>query len=70
MLACCCICDYIYFYLQHARLFVDALRSPSGKGLSFWPSFFMSKCDIVTLHLIVLIPDLCPLSYYDHVLQK
>ena len=58
----------------HARLFVDALRSPAGKGLTSWLSFVMSNCD-VTLSLshwypgqvwclIVSIPDLCPLSYY------
>ena len=29
----------------HARLFVDALWSPAGKGLTFWISFVMSICD-------------------------
>ena len=32
----------------HARLFVDALWSPAGKGLTSWLSFVMS---IVTLLL-------------------
>ena len=35
----------LYF---HARLFVDALWSPAGKGLTSWLSFVMS---IVTLSL-------------------
>ena len=57
----------------HARLFVDALWSPAGKGLTSWLSFVMSNCGIVTFPfgilgqvwcLIVLIPDLCPLSYF------
>ena len=32
----------------HARLFVDALWSPAGKGLTSWLSFAMSNCDVVT----------------------
>ena len=36
----------------HARLFVDALRSPAGKGLTSWLSFVMSKCDVVTFPLV------------------
>ena len=30
----------------HARLFVDALWSPAGKGLTSWLSFVMSICDV------------------------
>ena len=32
-----------------ARLFIDALWSPAGKGLTSWLSFVMSNCDVVTL---------------------
>ena len=36
-----------YFYLVllcfYARLFVDALWSPVGKGLTFWLSFVLSN---------------------------
>ena len=58
----------------HARLFVDALWSPAWKGLNSWLSFVMSYCDGVIFPigilgqvwcLIVSIPDLCPLSYFD-----
>ena len=52
-----------------ARLFIDALWSPAGKGLSLL-SFVMPKCEVITfplvswvLCLIVSIPDICPLSY-------
>ena len=38
----------------HARLFVDALRSPAGKGLTSLLSFVMSNCDIVTFPLVSL----------------
>ena len=36
----------------HARLFVDALWSPAGKGLTSWLSFVMSYCDVVTFPLV------------------
>ena len=57
-----------------ARLFIDALLSPAGKGLIAWLSFVMSNCVFVTFprgilgqvwYLIVLIPDLWPLSYFS-----
>ena len=35
----------------HARLFVDALWSPGGKGLTSWLSFVISNCDVVTFPL-------------------
>ena len=36
----------------HARLSVDALWSPAGKGLTSWISFVMSNCDVVTFPLV------------------
>ena len=36
----------------HARLFVVALLSPAGKGLTSWFLFVMSKCDVVTFPLL------------------
>ena len=37
----------------HARLFIDALWSPAGKGLtSFGLSFVMSTCEVVTYPLV------------------
>ena len=38
-----------------ARLFVDALWPPAGKGLTSWLSFVMSYCDIVTFPLVSLV---------------
>ena len=35
-----------------SRLFVDALWSPAGKGLTSWLSFVMSDCDVVTFPLV------------------
>ena len=55
------------------RLFLDALWSPAGKGLTSWLSFVVSNCVFVTLpgilgqvwYLIVSIPNICCLSYFD-----
>ena len=42
----------LVFLCFHACLFVDALWSPAGKGLTSWLSFVMSNCDIVTFPLV------------------
>ena len=34
------------------RLFIDALWSPAGKGLTSWLSFVMSKCEFVTFPFV------------------
>ena len=71
------IVDHLYYFCLvllcvHARLFVDALWSPAGKGLTSRLSLLMSNCDVTTFPLvswvrclIVSIPDLCPLSYFN-----
>ena len=55
--------------------FIAGLVSSAGKGLTSWLLFVMSNCDFVTFpcrivgqvwYLIVLIPDLCSLSYFVH----
>ena len=50
-----------------ARLFIDALWSPAGKGLTSWLSFVMSNFPISFLGqvwcLIVSVLDFCPLSH-------
>ena len=53
-----------------ACVFICALWSPAGKGLTSWLSFVVSNCEFVTFplvswvlwYLIVLIPDLCTLT--------
>ena len=35
-----------------ARLFIDALWSPAGKGLTSWLSFVVSVCEVVTFPLV------------------
>ena len=41
----------VLFYF-HASLFVNALWSPAGKGLTSWLSFVMSSCDVVVFPLV------------------
>ena len=36
----------------HARLFIVALWSAAGEGLTSWLSFVMSNCEFVTLQLL------------------
>ena len=54
-------------------VFVRALRSPAGKGLTSWLSFAMSNCEVATFPfvlqgqvwcLIVSISDIWRLSYF------
>ena len=47
------LCYFCFVLLSfRARLFVDALWSPAGKGLTSWLSFVMSNCDVVTFPLV------------------
>ena len=39
-------------YYAFAHLFIDALWSPAGKGLTSWLSFVMSECEVVTFPLV------------------
>ena len=55
-------------------MFFAALWPFAGKGLTSWLLFVMSNCDFLTFpcgilgqvwYFIVLIPDLCRLSYFE-----
>ena len=67
------LCYLCLVFVLHSCLFIAALWSHAGKGLTSWLLFVMSNCDFVTFpcgilgqvrYLIVLIPDLCRLSYF------
>ena len=64
-----CIFSVLCFLCLCARLFIYALWSPAGKGLTSWLSFVVSICEFVTFplvwSLIVSIPDLCTLTYFN-----
>ena len=67
------LCYFCHVFVMLSRLFIAALCSPTGKGLTSWLSFVMFNCVFVTFpcgyfgqvwYLIVSIPDLCHLSYF------
>ena len=54
-----CFCSVLCLLFLYVRLFICALWSPAGKGLS--------NCEFVTFPLvsrIVSIPDLCTFTYF------
>ena len=70
--------DHLFYlclvFVMLLRLFIAALWSPAGKGLTSWLSVVMFNCVFVTFpcgilgqvwYLIVLIPDLCRLSNFQ-----
>ena len=42
----------LYLLCLCARLFICALWSPAGKGLTSWLSFVVSNCEFVTFPLV------------------
>ena len=68
------LCYLCLVFSMLLRLFIAALWSPARKGLTSWLFFVMSNSDFVTFpcdilgqlwYLIIMIPDLCRLSYFD-----
>ena len=66
--------DHLYnlclVFVMLLPLFIAALWSPTGKGLTSWPLFVMFNCVFITFpcgilghvqYLIVSVPDLCRL---------
>ena len=69
------MCYLCLVFAMLSRLFIVALWSPAGKGLTSWLSFMMFNCVFFTFpcgilggmwYLIVSIPDLCRLSHFVH----
>ena len=68
------LCYLCLVFDMLSRLFIPALWSPAGKGLASWLLFVMFNCVFVTFscgilgqvwYLIVSIPDICRLFYFD-----
>ena len=67
----------LVFAMFCARLFICALWSRAGKGLTSWLSFVVSTVSLSlpigilaqVWYLIVSIPDLCTLTYFFSVLK-
>ena len=70
-----CFCSVLCLLCLCARLFICALWSPAGKGLTSWLSFVVSTVSLSLSHwyrgsgvvLDLSIPNLCTLTYfYNH----
>ena len=67
------LCYLSLVFVMLPRLFIAALWSPAGKGLTSWFLFVMFNCVFITFpcdilgqvwYLIVSVPDLYQLSYF------
>ena len=67
------LCYFCLVFVMLSRLYIAALWSPAGKGLTSWRLFVLFYCKFVTFpcgilgqvwYLIVSTPDLCSLSYF------
>ena len=47
-----CFCSVLCLICLCTRLFICALWSPAGKGLTFWLSFVVSNCKLITFPLV------------------
>ena len=47
-----CFCSVLCLLCLYARLFICALWSPAGKGLTSWLSLVVSNCEFVTFPLV------------------
>ena len=47
-----CFCSVLCLICLCARLFIYALWSPAGKGLTSWVSFVVSSCELATFLLV------------------
>ena len=71
------VISVLFLLCFRARLFIDVLWSPAGKGLTSWLSFVMCYCEVLIFYwypgsgvvLDLSIPDLCPLSYFKAVIE-
>ena len=47
-----CVFCLVFAMSLYARLFICALWSPAGKGLTSWLSFVVYNCEFVTFPLV------------------
>ena len=67
-----CFCSVLCLICLCVRLFICALWSPAGKGLTSWLLFVVSNCEChfpigilgQVWYLTVSIPELCTLNYF------
>ena len=49
------LCYLCIVFVMLLRLFIAALWSPAGKGLTSWPSFVMFNCVLSLSHVVSLV---------------
>ena len=49
------VISVLFLLCIRARLFIEILWSPAGKRLTYWLSFVMSKCEVVTFPVLSLV---------------
>ena len=49
------VISVLFLLSFRVHLFIDALWSPAGKGLTSWLSFVMSDCEVVAFPLVSLV---------------
>ena len=73
------LCYLCLVFVMLLRLFIVALWSPAGKGLTSWLLFVMFNCVFVTFpcailgqvwYFIVPLPDLFQLSYFNQYVKR
>ena len=47
-----CFCSVLWLLCLCVRLFICAMWSPAGKGLTSWLSFVVAYCEFVTFPLV------------------
>ena len=68
------VISVLFLLCFRTRQFIDALRSPVGKWLTYWLSFVMSNCEVVTFPIGIL-GQVLPqgrrvLSFFRHTLAR
>ena len=46
------VMSVLFLLCFRARLFINALWSPAGKGMTSWLSFVIFNCEVVTFPLV------------------
>ena len=49
------VISVLFLLCFHVHLFIDALQSPAGKGLTSWISFMIFSFEVITFTLVSLV---------------
>ena len=57
---------FLSYFVMLSCMSVDALWSPTGKGLTSLLSFMMSNCDVVTFPLVAMVKVWCLIASFPY----